>query len=97
MARFRCRNSKVPAAVNRFNNIPEIDLKCTLCNIDVTCDEPHLLFECIFFENERLSFLGRRRFRNTNCLYFREIMENCCAIRLSKLNKFMSIIMSVFR
>ena len=91
------QNSKIPAAVNRFNNVPEVDLKCTLCNKDTTCDEPHLLFECIFFENERLTYLGRRRFRNINCIYFRDIMENRSAIRLSKLSKFMSIIMSVFR
>ena len=97
MVRFRCTNSKIPADVTRFNNVPDTDLKCTLCNIDITCDELHLLFECVFFENVRLTYLGRRRFRNINCIFFRDIMENRSAIRLSKLSKFMSIIMNVFK
>ena len=97
MAKFRCRNNKIPAVIARFINDPEIDGKCNLCNTDVTCDEPHRLFQCTFFENERLLYIGRRRVRNFNCIYIRDLMENTSANRLSKLSKFMSIIMSIFK
>ena len=64
MAKFRCRSNKIPVSVVRYDNDFENDKKCTLCNIDTTCDELHLLFQCKFFENERFIYLGSRRFRN---------------------------------
>ena len=52
MAKFRCRSNKIPVSVVRYDNDIENDKKCTLCNKDTTCDEPHLLFQCKFFEKQ---------------------------------------------
>ena len=97
MAKFRCRSNKIPVSVFRYDNDLENDKKCTLCNIDTTCDELHLLFQCKFFENERLLYLGSRRFRNISCIFFKDLMENSNAKKLSKISKFMCIIMSIFK
>ena len=89
MAKFRCRI--IPAVIARFTNDTVIDEKCTLCYIDVTCDEPHRLFQCIFFENERLLFLCRNGFRNFKWIFICDLMENPSANIPSTLSKFMSI------
>lgn len=75
--KFRCRNNFIP--VSRVNFVSDINLYCPMCNTCSHCDEVHLLLECNYFRQDRLTSLGRYKFRTVNSEVYSDVMNVKCA------------------
>ena len=57
LSKFRCVSHRLPVECGRFLNIDRSERLCELCNSNEIGDEFHYIFNCEFFNNERLKFL----------------------------------------
>ena len=60
ICKFRTGNHRLPITVGRHLGIDRAARLCTLCTNKSIGDEDHYLFECRFFQNERMKFLEPR-------------------------------------
>ena len=95
MIKFRCRNNKMPVVLHSQNAIE--NTVCTLCNINDTADEFHVILKCSFFQEERLKLLGKRVFTPANMFSLKSVMCSKSSKKLSDLSRFMRIVMSCFK
>ena len=94
--KFRTCNFKLPIEVGRWQNLPIDDRKCTLCNLHDVGDDFHYLLKCTFFENERKHFLKPYYYTRPNIIKFKNLLGSKNKMLLTKLSKFMKLIMNKF-
>lgn len=56
MARFRCGILPLRVETGRYQNEPLQERYCVLCKSNSIEDEKHFIFQCKFYENNRISF-----------------------------------------
>ena len=60
LGRYRCGNQKLPNIRGRYNKIEKRKRVCPLCNTKGIGDEPHYLFTCPAFMQERFMYIDAR-------------------------------------
>ena len=94
----RTGNHRLPVEVGRWER-PKIPLHegiCTLCNTNDIGDEFHYILTCPTLATERNSLLKPYYFRRPNILKYKELLNTRNKNTLSKLSKFVELIMSKF-
>ena len=97
MLKFRTGNHKLPVEVGRWHNIELTDRKCQLCHSSSIGDEFHYILECSFFKTERQSLVSQYFYKRPNILKFKQLFSMENRLKLTRLAKFMKIIMSHFK
>lgn len=95
LCKFRTSNHKLPIEIGRWENIPLNERQCTLCNSDIG-DEFHYLFKCNHFAAERNTYIKQYFYKRPNIIKFNELMSTSNKVTLTKLSKFVNIIMKTF-
>jgi hypothetical protein len=90
--KFRTANHHLPVETGRYDGTPFIDRKCTLCENDQIGSEQHYLLQCPYFRNERTQYLN-----TPQELSLKSTLSSSSAPHLSKVSKFVSIIMEKFK
>ena len=70
--------------------------KCPLCNLNDIGDDFHYLLKCSFFETDRKELLKQYFYTRTNIIKFQHLLASTNKNILTKLSKFMKIIMNKF-
>ena len=98
LIKFRTGNHRLPVEVGRWERpkIPLHERICTLCNTNDIGDEFHYILTCPTLATERNSLLKPYYFRRPNILKFKELLNTRNKNTLSKLSKFVELIMSKF-
>lgn len=96
LIKFRTGNHRLPVEVGRWEGIPYTKRKCTLCEKNDIGDEFHYLLICPTFATERNTLLKPYYFRRPNIITYKELLNTRNKIVLSKLSKFVQIIMNKF-
>ena len=96
IVKFRTSNHKLPVEIGRWNNTPFGERKCLLCNLNDIGDDFHYLLKCSFFETDRKELLKQYFYTRTNIIKFQHLLASTNKNILTKLSKFMKIIMNKF-
>ena len=99
LCKFRCGNHYLPISSLRFKEDKESNRNiavCKKCESKQIGDEMHYLLECEFFTEDRLKFLGKRKFCNFNIYTVKQVMGTKNVSKLKKLAAFANVIMTVF-
>ena len=91
--RIRTSNHKLPIETGRWEDIEISDRRCATNDIR---DEYHYLFRCPYFEIERKLYLKPYFIRRPNMLKFGELSKSNDVNILTKLSKFIQIILKLF-
>ena len=94
--RIRTCNHKVPIETGRWEDIEIGDRRCPLYTTNDIGDEYHYLFRCPYFETERKLYLKPYFIRRPNMLKFGELLKSHNVQILTKLSKFIQIILKLF-
>ena len=94
--RFRTTNHRLPIETGRWVNIERTQRKCSLCNENDLGDEYHYLFKCNYFSAQRQTYIDSYYYIRPNTLKFNQLFCSNDLDVLSKLCKFLSIIMNHF-
>ena len=93
LTKFRCANIRLPV----YNQIYMYDTdKCILCDCNVCGDEYHYIFICPFFSQTRKTFLKRHYYNMASISKYEELFSSTNKITMSKLLKFIKIILEHF-
>ena len=92
--RFRCRNHKLPIELGAHLNIVRDMRVCSKCNSNAIGDEFHYVFNCTNLATYRKKLLPKFCQENPSSLKFQSIMNTQEIVCLTKLVKFINIIMS---
>ena len=92
LCKFRTANHRLPVETGRWENVPIHERLCNICNDDIG-DEFHYLFKCKSFDNERKLYLKPYSYNRPNIPKFVDLMSSQNTIVLTKLSKFVRIIM----
>ena len=94
LARFRCRSNNLPVTTTIRSKGTELP-KCAWCT-DSVCDEFHLLFECVKFQEDRKELIPAYYWKKPNILKVRALF-NCKKIStLKKLAEFIRRVTTAF-
>ena len=94
--KFRTCNYKLPIETGRWHDVPYNERKCTLCNHNELADDFHYLMRCSFFETERKELLRPYYYSRPNIIKFQDLLNCNSKTILTKLSKFMKVIMNKF-
>ena len=94
--KFRTGNHKLPVETGRWDGTDVSDRKCPLCSINDIGDEYHYLFKCPHFTSERSKYIKPYYYRRPNMLKFGELFRSTNVSLLTKLGKFVEIILKSF-
>ena len=94
--KFRTCNYKLPIETGRWHDVPYNERKCTLCNQHVLGDDFHYLMKWGFFETERKELLRPYYYNRPNIIKFQDLLNCNSKTILTKLSKFMKVIMNKF-
>lgn len=97
LCKFRCGTHRLPIECGRFFSIDRSERLCDLCNKNVIGDEFHYIFECSYFNAERLKYLPANICSAKNVLSFTVLMNSKDKFVLVGLAKFCKIVMSIFK
>ena len=97
MIKNRCRNTRLPVVEDNYDTGSLDNVYCTRCEKRSICDELLGVLESESFSNERLLYLGRRKFNTIYTRMFSEVLTSCNPKKLYNLTRFMSVIMSAFK
>ena len=96
ISKFRTRTNHLPITKARFNETA--DVICPLCSANEIGDEPHYLFNCDFFRNDRKKILPETFavYANSNDIseMFEELKDKSDLVRVAS---FMRKVMSRFK
>ena len=96
MLRFRSGNHKLPIEVGRWNDTALATRKCRLCQSSNIGDEYHYILECSFFHDERKRLISQYYYKRPNIIKFKQLLTTENESKLTRLAKFMKLIMSHF-
>ena len=96
LAKFRCKNHELPVVTASYDGTV-VDEICPLYDKRAVGDEFHTIFESIYLENKREELLGRKVFGNVNTLFVNRFFNLGFHEILSKICRFISIGLSLFR
>ena len=91
IARFRCRNTRLPVVIGSYNNVEYIQRVCKMCTRGEIGDEYHYLFNCTFFSQQRSQFLKSFYYKNPSS----EKFENLFTVSENSMVKLAKFIMSI--
>lgn len=97
LIKYRTANHFLPVETLRWQGIDISERKCTLCNTRDTADEFHYLLICKHFDDQRKQYIKPYYYRRPNVLKYKELFSLKSPVKLSKLSKFVSIIMKEFK
>ena len=96
ISKFQTRTNNLPTTKARFNE--PADVTCPLCSANEIGNEPHYLFNCDFFRNDRKKLLPETFVVYANCNdiseMFEELMDKSDLVRVAS---FMRKVMSKFK
>ena len=93
MTKYRCANSRIPV----YSQIYMYDTEaCTLCNRKVTGDEYHYILICPYFRLNRELYIKPYYYRRPGMMKFEQLFSSKNKRTLSKLAKFITLIMKQF-
>ena len=95
LCNMRTGNHNLPISKQRYTN-DEVDVKCTLCDTDETCDEFHVLFVCKFFEEKRKLLLKKFFIKRPNTYKMNILFNSESPKEIKNLGKFCKVILSNF-
>ena len=95
LSRFICGSHRLPIAENRYleNQGPK---PCSLCNTQDQADEFHYTLVCPALNNIRNMYVKKYYFTRPNSIKFNQLFNVNSKKQLSKLAKFVKIIMDQF-
>ena len=97
LCRYRCGNHKLPIITGRYNKVEKNERVCPLCNTKAIGDEPHYLFTCPAFMQERSMYIDARYLEPPNAQDIEGLFTCENNTTLSNLSQFCSIIMNSFK
>lgn len=97
LIKFRTANHFLPVETLRWQGIHISERKCMLCDEQDTADELHYLLKCKHFEQQRKLYIKPYYYKRPNILKFKDLFSSKSPAKLSKLSKFVSIIMKEFK
>ena len=97
LCKFKCANHHLPIVEGRYGNTPIDERKCTLCRTDEIGDEFHYLFNCKFFQIQRIKYIRRYYYTQPNTIKLTQLFESPDYAEMLDLAKFTDIIMKHFR
>ena len=100
LIKYRTANHFLPVETIRWKKDKKSKSKppkCALCDDQDTADEFHYLLICKHFEQQRKLYIKPYYYKRPNILKYRELFSSKSPAKLSKLSKFVSIIMSEFK
>ena len=97
LIKYRTANHYLPIETLRWQSIDVSERKCRLCNAQDIGDEFHYLFVCENFKDVRHQYINTYYFKHPNILKYKELLSSKSPLKLSKLSKFVAIIMSQFK
>ena len=95
--KFRTGKHKLPVEVGRWDDSPLDDRKCSLCTLDEVGDEYHYLLQCPYFKTQRQLYIKPYYARRPSMIKFCELNKSNDATVLTKLSKFVKIIIDKFK
>ena len=95
LTKFRTGNHNLPISDQRYNQIDERNT-CPLCYTDVG-DEYHYVMNCPAFDHIRAKYISSTFITPANTLTFHKLFSTKSIPNLTKLCKFLKIIMHVFK
>ncbi len=95
LSKFRCRNHRLPIEIGAHFNVARNLRVCTRCMSNDIGDEYHYLFKCASLDSERKKLLPKYCLRHPSSLKFHSIMDTSNTDCLTKLAKFVKLILSV--
>ena len=96
LIKYRTANHFLPVETLRWQGIDISERKCTLCDTRDTADEFHYLLICKHFDDQRKQLIRPYYYRSPNVLKFKELFSTKSSSKLTKLSKFVSLIMKEF-
>ena len=96
ICKFKCRNHKLPCNADRFNINYDAGKTCNLCDHNTKGDEFHYLFQCDYFQNDRVRLLNKYYYVRPNTNKMSELFMCGSTVKLAKLAIFCKLIMSTF-
>ena len=96
LCKFRCGSHHLPCVQGRYEGIPRHNRLCNLCNFGIIGDEFHYLFECDYFKESRDKYIPTQYIEHPNTLIMSNLFNTKDVKILSKLAKFVRIIMLKF-
>ena len=97
LIKYRTANHFLPVETLRWQGIHISERKCMLCDEQDTADELHYLLICKHFEQQRQLYIKPYYYKRPNILKYKELFCSNSPAKLSKLSKFVSIIMKEFK
>ena len=99
ISKFRCRNSKIPAAIlgHRDRHTPYKERICSACNIGAIGDEFHYIMQCPVFQLQRQRSIETKYLINPNKEKFLALLQNNNFSILRKLAKLITEINVFFK
>ena len=88
-------NHRLPIEQDSFWGVERDDRICDLCNSCIIGDEYHYLFECNFFDSDRLNYLPQYVNNRPNTLKYSQLFSSENYDVLVKVAKFCKIILLV--
>ena len=101
MCKFKCTNNRMPIVRGRHNGIPVDDRICELCDLrdhyNKVGDEFHYLFNCPFFQADRVKYIKRYYYTSPNIYKMTQLFNYVSRREMLDLGKFIYIIINHFR
>ena len=94
---FRMCNNHLPIEKHRWSYTNHHERICKICNSGDIGDEYHYLFQCAYLNNLRTKLIPVKYSRNNNLLSYDSLMNENEENVLSKLCKFINIILRYFQ
>ena len=95
MTRYRTGSHNLPISDRRYD-LPDDRNQCPLCHSDIG-DEYHYIMNCTAFNHIRPNYISRNYITRPNTMKFQQLFSSQNLETLTKLSKFIKIIMHVFR
>lgn len=95
LARFRCRNHKLPIELGAHRNVRREMRICTNCNSNDVGDEFHYIFKCHSLLNQRKTFLPKYCWSRPSSQKFHCLMNSTNKDGIFQLAKFIKLVMSL--
>ena len=93
LIRYRTSNHRLPIEQGRFNNIPRVDRKCTLCEMGDIGDEYHYMFVCSKFNEARKKFVKKSLYTKPSVKTFCDLIGSQKKSEIVKVAKFSKVIL----
>ena len=95
LAKFRCRNHKLPIEKDCHLGLPREQRLCKKCDLSEIGDEFHYLFRCNYFVKERRKYIKCKYYNFPSTLKFEELMCKQDMPSMLNLCRFIKFIMCV--